>query len=72
MKYKREFRPTYVLDPESYEWNLFDEDLLARLDVRKYISLSREKRLGISATDPDPDAEPAKGGGTSIKFTSDI
>ena len=64
MKYKREFRPTYVLDSESYEWNLFDEDLLARMDARKYVSLSREKRLGIGPRDSDPEVEPIENGGT--------
>ncbi|KAI4144791.1 MAG: hypothetical protein LQ340_006532 [Diploschistes diacapsis] len=59
MKYKRDFRPTYVLDPESYEWNLFDEDLLTRLNSRKYVSLSRERRLGIASTATDPEEKGA-------------
>ncbi|MCJ1331802.1 Arginyl-tRNA--protein transferase 1 [Thelotrema lepadinum] len=55
MKYKRDFYPTYVLDPESYEWNLFDQDLLTRMNTRKYVSISRERRLGIGAGDAEPE-----------------
>lgn len=34
-------------DPETYDWDLLDTDLLRRLDLRKYVSLSRERRLDI-------------------------
>jgi arginyl-tRNA---protein transferase len=49
MKYKVDFHPQYVLDPESYNWDLFDDDLKRRLDARPYVSLSRERREGIQA-----------------------
>jgi hypothetical protein len=60
MKYKRDFHPTYVLDPESYEWTLLDKDLLARMEARKYVSLSRERRLQIGPGDPDPESAEGK------------
>ncbi|MCJ1472185.1 Arginyl-tRNA--protein transferase 1 [Lambiella insularis] len=47
MRYKAAFHPTYLLDPESYNWDPLDHDLLARLTIHKYVSLSRERRLGI-------------------------
>ena len=34
-------------DPETYDWDLLDADLIRRLDLRKYVSLSRERRLHI-------------------------
>jgi arginyl-tRNA---protein transferase len=49
MKYKVDYHPQYVLDPESHTWDLLDEDFKRRLDARKYVSLSREKREGIEA-----------------------
>ena len=55
MRYKRTFKPTYVLDPESYEWMAFDDDLLVRFEGRKYVSLARENRLGLGPTDSDPE-----------------
>jgi arginine-tRNA-protein transferase len=55
MTYKVDFRPQYALDPETYEWNLFDDDLKRRLDARGYVSLSAELRDGIEA--PEDNSE---------------
>ena len=37
------------LDPESYSWHPLDDEYLRRLDSNKYVSLSREHRLGINS-----------------------
>ncbi|KAL8813345.1 MAG: hypothetical protein Q9223_007062 [Gallowayella weberi] len=37
----------YYMDPETYSWNLLDEDHLARLSVRKYVSMSMERRFHL-------------------------
>ena len=37
-------------DPETYEWDPLDQDMLARLSARAYVSLSRERRLGMTAS----------------------
>ncbi|KIW14056.1 hypothetical protein PV08_06837 [Exophiala spinifera] len=42
MRYKVNFRPTYILDPESLEWCLFDEHYRQELDRRPYVSLSHD------------------------------
>jgi arginine-tRNA-protein transferase len=47
MRYKGDYRPQYVLDPESYEWNLFDDDFKRKLDSRKYVSLSHDREHGV-------------------------
>jgi arginine-tRNA-protein transferase len=59
MKYKMDFHPQEILDPESYDWDLFDEDAKARLDARPYVSLSAERKAGIEA--------PKDGTGTNFK-----
>ena len=43
MRYKAEFKPQYVLDPESYTWDKLDEYLTSRLDENHYISLSADR-----------------------------
>ena len=59
------------LDPESYGWDPLDADFLRRLDDRKYVCLSRERRFGgddhlatttITSSLPPPanDHQPAK------------
>ncbi|KAM3066780.1 Arginyl-tRNA--protein transferase 1 [Clarireedia jacksonii] len=42
MKYKRDYSPQYVLDPELYTWILFDDNLLKKMDERKYVSQNQE------------------------------
>ena len=49
MKYKGEYRPQYVLDPESLEWNPLEGELRSLLDRKRYVSLSRERRRRDSA-----------------------
>lgn len=44
MRYKGDYHPQYVLDPESYEWNPLDAELRGLLDKKSYVSLSRERR----------------------------
>ncbi|CAL3972546.1 unnamed protein product [Diplocarpon coronariae] len=48
MRYKGDYTPQHLLDPESYEWNILDTELKQKLDKTKYISLSRE-RSGLAA-----------------------
>jgi arginyl-tRNA---protein transferase len=43
MQYKGTFAPSYLLDPESLEWNLFDDEYRKKLDLRKYVSPSGDR-----------------------------
>lgn len=43
MRYKSDYKPQYVLDPESLEWDPLDGDLRRLLDSKAYVSLSRER-----------------------------
>ena len=38
-----------LLDPETYTWDPLDGDLVARLSLRRYVSMSKERDLGIAA-----------------------
>lgn len=42
--YKGDYHPTYLLDPETYEWNALDKDLRKLLDESKYICPSERAR----------------------------
>ena len=37
-------------DPETYEWDPLDSETINRLNIRDYVSLSRERRLGITVS----------------------
>jgi arginine-tRNA-protein transferase len=53
MRYKGDYKPQYVLDPESYDWDPLDGELKSLLDKKTYVSLSGErarKGFAISAT----------------------
>jgi arginine-tRNA-protein transferase len=43
MRYKGDYTPQYILDPESYNWDPLDDEMKSKLDSTKYVSLSREK-----------------------------
>lgn len=45
MKYKADFKPQYVLDPVSYEWDVLDEEMKRKMGERQYVSLAMD-RLG--------------------------
>lgn len=57
MRYKGDFSPQYMLDPESYDWDPLTTELKHKLDKSKYFSLSRE-RAGlvedVSTANTDP------------------
>jgi arginine-tRNA-protein transferase len=42
MRYKIEYKPQYVLDPEDLRWYLLDKEALARFDAGHYVCFSRE------------------------------
>lgn len=44
MQYKGQFQPSHLLDPESLEWNLLDSDMRTKLNSRKYVSLSADRK----------------------------
>ncbi|KAE8452796.1 hypothetical protein EG329_013068 [Mollisiaceae sp. DMI_Dod_QoI] len=43
MRYKGDYSPQYILDPESFTWDLLSSDVKKKLDKTKYLSLSLEK-----------------------------
>jgi arginine-tRNA-protein transferase len=53
MKYKGEYQPQHVLDPETHEWNPLDGELRSLLDKKRYVSLSREHRRKEDAGEED-------------------
>ncbi|KAK8247560.1 arginine-tRNA-protein transferase [Phyllosticta capitalensis] len=44
MRYKGDYRPQFVLDPETYQWNPLEGELRELLNKKKYVSLARERR----------------------------
>ncbi|CZR53255.1 related to arginine-tRNA-protein transferase [Phialocephala subalpina] len=46
MRYKGDYNPQYILDPESFAWDLLDADVKKKLDKTKYLSLSADKASG--------------------------
>ncbi|PLB55707.1 Arginyl-tRNA-protein transferase [Aspergillus steynii IBT 23096] len=58
MRYKGNFRPQYILDPESHTWEPLDGELSKKLDERPYVSLSHDRQLAAeSSQEPDPAAD---------------
>ncbi|GKT86712.1 arginine-tRNA-protein transferase 1 [Colletotrichum tofieldiae] len=43
MRYKMDYTPQYILDPETLAWDLMDKRVTDLLDKQQYLSLSKEK-----------------------------
>ncbi|KAK3898488.1 hypothetical protein C8A05DRAFT_47213 [Staphylotrichum tortipilum] len=57
MRYKIEYKPQYVLDPEDLNWYLLDKEALALFDKGHYVCLSR-KGVTEGATAPESTSHP--------------
>ncbi|KAK4162236.1 putative Arginyl-tRNA--protein transferase [Cladorrhinum sp. PSN259] len=44
MRYKIDYKPQYVLDPETLQWDLVDKEVLGLFDKYPYVCLSRERK----------------------------
>ncbi|ROT40259.1 arginyl-tRNA-protein transferase [Sodiomyces alkalinus F11] len=59
MRYKIDYMPQYILDPETLQWDLLDKHVLKLLDENAYVSLSAERRKkdkgGDDGTNEDSD-----------------
>ncbi|ORX99279.1 arginine-tRNA-protein transferase [Clohesyomyces aquaticus] len=62
MRYKGDYKPSYILDPETYEWNPLDGELRELLDKQTYVSLSREHRLKTESSSSTTDGDGGKDG----------
>ncbi|KAB5582379.1 arginine-tRNA-protein transferase [Coniochaeta sp. 2T2.1] len=52
MRYKIDYSPQYVLDPETLTWDHLDQEALAVFNKKHYVSLSRDRR-GLADDDLD-------------------
>ncbi|PQE08900.1 hypothetical protein CJF31_00010816 [Rutstroemia sp. NJR-2017a BVV2] len=59
MRYKRDYNPQYILDPELYTWILFDDKLLKKMDERKYVSENQEDTPAATALQQPQDSPKA-------------
>ncbi|RDW62762.1 hypothetical protein BP5796_11064 [Coleophoma crateriformis] len=50
MRYKGDYAPQYMLDPDSYGWDLLDDRLKAKLDKKEFVGLSRARTKDIQET----------------------
>lgn len=59
MRYKGDYSPQYLLDPETYDWLPLDDDMKQRLDENEYLNLSREHHTKETETEtPTPQESP--------------
>lgn len=49
MRYKGQYQPSHLLDPESLEWNLLDDETRTKLDSRRYVSLSADRKAAVGS-----------------------
>jgi arginine-tRNA-protein transferase len=64
MRYKMDYSPQFVLDPETFTWDLVDKEVLALFDKTPYLSLSRQRKLLATQGDNASDESPSSSGNT--------
>lgn len=67
MRYKIEYKPQYVLDPEDLQWYLLDKDALERFDKSHYVCFSSkegEEKDGEPKVQDDTSKREGDGQGT--------
>jgi arginine-tRNA-protein transferase len=57
MRYKADYSPQFILDPELYGWDLMDDELKKKLDDKRYLSMSRERVGGENCMTQTPSVE---------------
>ncbi|KAK1064131.1 Arginyl-tRNA--protein transferase 1 [Friedmanniomyces endolithicus] len=73
MRYKGDYKPQYVLDYYTWEWDVLDDEMRALMDRRKYASMSVERTRKARAVDGPPaheDGDNTNGSSHVAKDTS--
>ena len=70
MRYKMDYSPQYILDPESLNWDLFDDEIRELLDKKSFVSLSKE-RQAIAVSDPSSSQASEDRGNADVEADSD-
>jgi arginine-tRNA-protein transferase len=72
MRYKMDYSPQYVLDPETLTWDLVDKEVLALFDRMPYLSLSSQQKRLATKGDATSDESPSSlGGAYAAQGTAD-
>lgn len=60
MRYKGDYKPQNVLDYDTLQWHVMNDDMKRLMDKRKWVSMSREKRIARATqeTGHKSDSEP--------------
>lgn len=57
MRYKGDYKQQYILDPETYDWNVLDDKIKDKLSQTKYLSPSAEAKIVQQNTKTPPTQE---------------
>lgn len=71
MRYKIDYHPQYVLDPETLTWDLLDQEALEIFDKKHYVSLSRDRQAVTEDTENSVSNSTAESSVESTNVDSD-
>ncbi|KAH6640805.1 arginine-tRNA-protein transferase [Chaetomium tenue] len=60
MRYKIEYKPQYVLDPEDLQWYLLDKEALDKFDKEHYVCFSRTEQAVVATGNHNATADSQK------------
>jgi len=56
MRYKNDYQPQYILDPDTHVWDKLDQEYKTRLDRKGFVSMSRDRAAGMQFRDGEASA----------------
>lgn len=71
MRYKIDYHPQYVLDPETLTWDLLDQEALEIFDKKHYVSLSRDRQAVEEVKGNDASNSKSEGSAESTNVDGD-
>ncbi|KKY38115.1 putative arginine-trna-protein transferase 1 [Diaporthe ampelina] len=71
MRYKIDYHPQYVLDPETLTWDLLDQEALDIFDKKHYVSLSKDRQAVEEGRENDVSNSTGEGSAKSTNVDSD-
>lgn len=57
MRYKGDYKPQHVLDYDTGQWDVLDDEMRRLMDKRKWVSMSRERRLQEESDGADEESK---------------
>ncbi|KAK3680394.1 Arginyl-tRNA--protein transferase 1 [Vermiconidia calcicola] len=72
MRYKGDYKPQTVLDYDTLDWDVMDNDMRQLMDKRKWVSMSRERKIQATLQAPPASEKEGRQDSDEEKIAADV